>query len=113
MSSSRSRAVRFVTVSTPVLFSDVPVLQSVAEHETYAAWLAEADGGDGIAALSAKVCLDQVDAYYTSPAFNGSSTARTQVGALLSKCLAADATDVDAMIAEAFQDAVDECNYNG
>ena len=31
------------------------------------------DGGDFISALSAKVCLDQESAYYTSPAFNGSS----------------------------------------
>ena len=91
----------------------VPVLKSVSENEIYANFIAKADGGDYVAALSAKVCLEQADAYYTSPAFNGSSTARTQVGALLSKCLAADATDVDAMIAEAFQDAVDECNYNG
>ena len=91
----------------------VPVLKSVGENEVYANFIAKADGGDYIAALSAKVCLEQESAYYTSPAFNGSSTARSQVGALLSKCLAADATDVDAMIAEAFQDAVDECEYNG
>ena len=91
----------------------VPVLKSVSENEIYANFIAKADGGDYVAALSAKVCLEQADAYYTSPAFNGSSTARSQVGALLSKCLAAEATDVDAMIAEAFQDAVDECEYNG
>ncbi len=91
----------------------VPVLKSVSENEVYANFIAKADGGDYIAALSAKVCLEQESAYYTSPAFNGSSTARSQVGALLSKCLAAEASDVDAMIAEAFQDAVDECEYNG
>ena len=45
-----------------------------------------ADGGDYISALSAKICLEQVDAYYTSPAFNGSSRARTEVGKLMSKC---------------------------
>ena len=91
----------------------VPVLKSVGENEVYANFIAKADGGDYIAALSAKVCLEQESAYYTSPAFNGSSTARSQVGALLSKCLAAEAADIDAMIAEAFQDAVDECEYNG
>ncbi len=91
----------------------VPVLKSVSENEVYENFIAKADGGDYIAALSAKVCLDQQSAYYTSPAFNGSSTARSQVGALLSKCLAAEASDVDTMIAEAFQDAVDECEYNG
>ncbi len=90
----------------------VPVLKSVANHPAYANFLAQADGGDYISALSAKVCLEQEKAYYTSPAFNGSSTARTQVGALLCKCLTADADgDPDEMIDEAFEDAVDECEY--
>ncbi len=89
----------------------VPVLKSVAENEVYAEFLASANGGSYISALSAKVCLEQEEAYYTSPAFNGSSTARDQVGALMSKCLAATATDVDSMIADAFMDAIDECEY--
>ena len=91
----------------------VPVLKSVSDNEVYAAFLDSADGGDYISALSAKVCLEQEDAYYTSPAFNGSSTARDQVGMLLAKCLTADdGGDVDAMIESAFQDAVDECEYS-
>ncbi len=90
----------------------VPVLKSVATNPVYADFLASADGGDYISALSAKVCLEQESAYYTSPAFNGSSAARDQVGTLLTKCLtAADGGDVDAMIEDAFQDAVDECEY--
>jgi len=91
----------------------VPVLKSVAENEVYADFLAKADGGNYIAALSAKVCLEQQDAYYTSPAFNGSSTAREQVGFLMSKCLPMTGSDLDAQIESAFQDAVDECEYNG
>ena len=91
----------------------VPVLKSVSDNEVYAAFLDSADGGDYISALSAKVCLEQEDAYYTSPAFNGSSTARDQVGMLLAKCLTADdGGDVDAMLESAFQDAVDECEYS-
>ena len=91
----------------------VPVIKSVSENEVYASFLANADGGNYISALSAKVCLEQEEAYYTSPAFNGSSTARDQVGTLLSKCLTATAgSDVDGMIENAFQDAVDECEYN-
>ena len=89
------------------------MLKSVKDNEVYAEFLNNADGGNYISALSAKVCLDQEDAYYTSPAFNGSSIARDQVGTLLSKCLTADdGGDVDAMIDEAFQDAIDECEYN-
>ena len=90
----------------------VPVIKSVMDNAVYADFIANADGYDNIAALSAKECLEQEDAYYTSPAFNGSSTARDQVGALLSKCLSTATDNVDAMILQAFQDAIDECEYN-
>ena len=90
----------------------VPVLKSVATHPVYADFLSKADGGSYISALSAKVCLDQESAYYTSPAFNGSSTARDEVGSLICKCFAAsDNGDVDGMIKKAFEDAVAECEY--
>lgn len=90
----------------------VPVIKSVSENETYKEFIDAANGGTNIAALSAKVCLEQEEAYYTSPAFNGSSTARDQVGALLAKCLSADdGGNVDAMIKKAFEDAIEECEY--
>ena len=90
----------------------VPVIKSVSENETYKAFIDGANGGTNIAALSAKVCLEQEEAYYTSPAFDGSSKARDQVGALLAKCLSAnDGGDVDAMIKKAFGDAIEECEY--
>jgi len=89
----------------------VPVLKSVSENPVYADFIANADGGNFISALSAKVCLEQQHAYYTSPAFNGSSEARDQVGALLTKCLALTDGDIDAQIADAFADAVAECEY--
>ena len=92
----------------------VPVIKSVANDETYAASLAKADGTTNIAALSAKVCLEQEAFYYTSPAFNGSSAARDQVGALMQKCFAITAKDdaaIDAAIKAAFKAAVDECKY--
>ncbi|MCF0237810.1 MAG: extracellular solute-binding protein [Sphaerochaetaceae bacterium] len=87
----------------------VPVIKSVTDNEVYADFLASADGGTYVAALSAKVCLEQEDAYYTSPAFNGSSTARDQVGSLLAKCLT---LKNDSDIAAAFADAVEECEYS-
>ncbi|MBO4873634.1 MAG: extracellular solute-binding protein [Lachnospiraceae bacterium] len=89
----------------------VPVLKSVQTVPAYADFLNKADGGSHISALSAKVCLEQVDAYYTSPAFNGSSRARTEVGKLMSKCFSSPASNEDKMIADAFEDAVDECEY--
>ncbi|MBR2047319.1 MAG: extracellular solute-binding protein [Oscillospiraceae bacterium] len=89
----------------------VPVIKSVAENPVYAEFIANADGGNYISALSAKICLEQEHAYYTSPAFNGSSEARDQVGALMTKCLALTGDNIDAQIAEAFEDAVAECEY--
>ena len=90
----------------------VPVLKSVAQNENYANFIASADGGAYISALSAKVCLEQGHAYYTSPAFNGSSEARSQVEALMAKCLALTGENVDAQIADAFELAIEECEYN-
>ncbi|MBQ9162503.1 MAG: extracellular solute-binding protein [Clostridia bacterium] len=95
----------------------VPVLESVAEFAPYKAYIDSANGGSGITALSAKVCLEQKDAYYVSPAFNGSSEARDQVGVLMQYCMtqyknvAGDDGAIDAMIEEAFMAAVEECIY--
>ena len=88
----------------------VPVLKSVAQNEVYAQFLASADGGDYISALSAKICLEQEKAYYTSPAFNGSSAARDQVGLLLQSAFtSADNGNLDALIDQLFANAVKEC----
>ncbi len=91
----------------------VPVIKSVGQNEIYKSeFLDKADGGDFIAALSAQICLDQEAAYYTSPAFNGSSTARDQVGLLMQKALSAKVDgDATAAIKEAFEAAVSECEY--
>jgi len=91
----------------------VPVLKSVADNPIYAEYLQNADGGNYIAALSAKVCLEQQHAYYTSPAFNGSSTARDQVGLLLQRCLVEAGDDADAIINKAFADAIAACRQGG
>ena len=91
----------------------VPVIKSVAQNDVYADFLAKADGGNYVSALSAKVCLEQEDAYYTSPAFNGSSTARDEVAALLPACLTIpDSADVDAEIDRLFKKAVESCEYS-
>ncbi len=87
----------------------VPVLESVAENEAYKEFLASADGGDFVAALSAKICLEQKDAYYVSPAFNGSSAARDAVGNLIKSALVEkDNGDLDALIDQIFANAIKE-----
>ena len=90
----------------------LPVLKSVGDNEFYAEFLASADGKEYLTALAAKICLEQQHAYYTSPAFNGSSAARDQVGALMTKCLPLTGSNIDAEIETAFEDAVAECEYN-
>ena len=88
----------------------VPVLKSVAENPVYAEFLNKADGGDYISALSAKICLQQESAYYTSPAFNGSSAARDNVGLLMQSAFTSnDNGNLDALIDKLFADAVKEC----
>ena len=91
----------------------VPVIKSAAEDAVYKSdFLELADGGDYIQALSVKVGLKQEAAYYTSPAFNGSSIARDQVGLLMQQCLSAkDNGDVNKLIKKAFEDAIAECKY--
>ena len=89
----------------------VPVLKSVLNNTAYSNFLNAANGGDKIAALSAKVCLEQEESYYTSPAFTGSSKARDEVGLLLTKILSNKATRVNAMINESFANAVNNCKF--
>ena len=86
-----------------------PVITSVQDNPIYAEFLASASTTN-IQAYAVKVALEQADAYFVSPAFNGSSVARDQVGFLVQKCLAMDG-DIDSKIDDAFADAVSECNY--
>ena len=87
----------------------VPVLKSVAQNDAYAAFIGKADGGDYISALSAKRCLEQESAYYTSPAFNGSSDARDAVGLLLQTSLVESGSDVKAILDKTFKTAITSC----
>ena len=108
--------VKFLTtnVDFQAAFADasgyVPVLKSVAEHPAYKAKMDAADGGDNIAYLSAKVCMEQANAYYTSPAFNGSADARDEVGILIQAAFTKDdGGNLDAMIDQIFADAIKNC----
>ena len=86
----------------------VPVLEQdvMLTNATYANLLEQADGFDHIAMLSQKVCMGQTEAYYTSPAFPGSSKARDEVGLLMAAVFSGSKT-----MNEAFSDAIEECEY--
>ena len=88
----------------------VPVLKSTFEMDAYKEFLAGANTNkEGIAALSAKICMEQESAYFTSPAFVGSSDARDQVGKLLVAYVSASAGTSDAELRKLFKDAYDRC----
>ena len=92
----------------------VPVIKSVNNDEYYKEFLDAASGyKTGIAAYSAKVCLEQEKAYYVSPAFNGSSKARDEVGLLMQQCFSQyeKASDKLGMIKKEFEEAIEECEY--
>ena len=89
----------------------IPVLENVTDNAVYAAELEAADGYEGLPLLATKVALEQADAYYTSPAFNGSSAARDQVGALLQFVMTDASCSTAAGIKKAFEDAIYECKY--
>ena len=87
-----------------------PVIKSVQDNPVYAEFLAEAST-ENIQAYAIKVALEQEKAYYASPAFNGSSVARDQVGSLIQKCFTLPDAGLEAAIKKAFADAVAECKY--
>ena len=101
----------------------VPVIKSVVDYAVedidgemiypYKDFLDKADGGDNIAALSAKICMEQEEAYYTSPAFVGSSEARDQANAIINAglCIAKDVQDVRAEMEKIFKKSLDECQF--
>ena len=89
----------------------MPAIKSVLENDEYKAYLDQADGGNMIAAQSVKGGMSITDAYFTSPVFHGSATARNQVNALLKACLGMKPDELENQIDGAFEDAIDECEY--
>ena len=88
-----------------------PVIKSVQQNPTYQGWLDKASGYNNLTALSVKLALSQSDAYFVSPAFNGSSVARDQVGILMQNALVSTDSNVDAVLKRLFEAAIDECEY--
>lgn len=84
----------------------VPVLNmdTMSTNQIYLDLLGQADGEGNLPALSASVCMEQEEAYFTSPAFMGSAEARTQVG-LLMQAVLANPSKLDS----AFKIAIEEC----
>ena len=89
----------------------IPVLENVTDNPVYAEELDYANGYEGLPLLATLVALEQADAYYTSPAFNGSSAARDEVGKLIQFCLIDPSCATPEGIEAAFAEAVQACKY--
>jgi multiple sugar transport system substrate-binding protein len=89
-----------------------PVIKSIQEVPAYKEWLDSASTAN-IQALAVKTTFENADSMYTSPAFWGSSTARTEVGKLMAACLAIESdVGLDAAIKERFENAVYVCKHS-
>ena len=66
---------------------------------------------NNLTAMSVKLALAQSDAYFVSPAFNGSSEARDQVGTLMQDALVSTDANIENAIKKLFEKAVSECEY--
>ena len=92
-----------------------PVITSVEQNSVYANFLASADGNAKLQASCVKQCLAQKDAFFVSPAFNGSSAARDAVGTLLQNCFVKKdigSTSIPNFIKKQFEDAIDELEFD-
>ena len=106
--------IKFLTtnVQFQAEFSDasgyVPVLKSVLDNPIYKNYLdkSKENGTEYIQYYSATVCMQQESAYYTSPAFPGSSKAREMVGSLMSAVFGGSEK-----LGDAFEYAVRTCKY--
>ncbi len=88
-----------------------PVIQSVQSNQAYQDWLNAANGYNNLTAMSVKLALSQSDAYFVSPAFNGSSEARDQVGILMQDALAGGSNDAE--LKKLFEKAIYRCEHAG
>ena len=81
-----------------------------AELDAYKEFLAGASNNkEGIAALSGQICMEQENAYFTSPAFIGSSDARDQVGQLLVNYISAEKGTTKDQLRQLFTEAYNRC----
>lgn len=93
-----------------------PVIQSVQNDPIYRDEYLNNDklgATERISAAAVKQCLQQVNSYYVSPAFYGSSTARQQAKILFSGCMEIKLTDEALIneINEKFKTAIAACEF--
>ena len=71
----------------------LPVINSVKDLDIYRETLENADTGENMSGMAAKMCTQFQEALFTSPAFYGSSEARDQMENLLGWCAVIERSD--------------------
>lgn len=89
----------------------MPIIRSVDDDEIFQGFLANTEGNANLQARVVKLSVQLRDHCITSPAFNGSSAAREQVGKLFVNIISIETNDVPKLIDKAFKDAISECLY--
>ena len=87
----------------------LPPIQSVQQMPAYVTAMANADGYGNLPQTATKYCIEHADMYFTSPAFIGSSEARTQVGNIITGVLPGRDGAAPKTLDQAFADALVEC----
>lgn len=90
----------------------LPVIESVMELDYYEDFFDNADYGDNIAAMAAKMCLEAQDTFFVSPAFGGSATARQQMTLLFNQSMVVKGStdeEITSGIKAAFEKALQNC----
>lgn len=86
-----------------------PVIGAAKNDATYKNWLDTANGKTNLPGLCVKVTIDNEAAYFTSPAFNGSSTARIEAEGLIKDIMVYTGSDVRVKAGSLLAAALGKC----
>ncbi len=81
----------------------IPVILSASETDIYKAYLKQ----NGIEQRVAGICLEQRNAYFSTPTFAGTAKIRDVVGSLMQKCFIRNINDINVL----FDEAEKNCKY--
>jgi multiple sugar transport system substrate-binding protein len=93
----------------------MPVIKSAQNHEVYQDFLSKANGSTYLQALCVKQSIAQMDSYYVSAAFDGSSAARDQVGLLMQACFVnapSTADGIKTYVENKFDEIIDDLEFD-
>ncbi len=88
----------------------MPVIKSATDTLVFKEYLSTADHTENLPALAQGVCIEVRDAFFTPPAFEGSTTAEEKITLLMIACLKnSEAEELDILIKREFEKAISEC----